>query len=93
MCQHWNLYIYTQKSKAKPFNSDSRKAGSSSGPLKIPPFGGKGPGFLYWNKLSDSLQRTPQHIEAPPNIEGNRIVSYFCAVPFYQSNHLLIQHF
>ena len=42
-------------------------------------------------RLSTSLQNVPQYIEAPPNTEGNRIISYFSDDPFCSSNQLLLK--
>ena len=36
-------------------------------------------------------QSIPQYIEVPPNIEVKQIVSYFSAIPSYQSNPPLLK--
>ncbi|HEX7534492.1 MAG TPA: hypothetical protein VF343_04475, partial [Syntrophales bacterium] len=39
----------------------------------------------------NTIPGIPQHIEVPPDIEAKRIISYFSAVLFYQSNPLLLK--
>jgi hypothetical protein len=42
-------------------------------------------------KLSSSLQNIPQYIEAPPDTEGNRIISCFFSDPLCSSKLLLLK--
>ena len=44
-------------------------------------------------RLSTSLQRIPQHIEVPPNIEVKQIVLYFLTVLSYSSDQLLLKDY
>ena len=42
-------------------------------------------------RLATFLQSIPQYVEVPLNIEAKRIVSYFSAVPSYESNPMLLK--
>ena len=53
--------------------------------------GSSGRGHKNQIRLSTSLQRFPQYVEAPPNIEAKRIISYVSAVLSYSSNSQILK--